>query len=322
MGKKTLYHPVSLHVIRGAAEYCGFQFGKIKQRWAVPETQQASYDLEIARMPGDLATSGTLLRIHHDLQECFMDDIEVSWVHMTQSGKWSCRLWVKLKRGDQDIEKLPVLPNPEPSIEPIYGGGGGGGGGQPDDMRSRPMLKRLREIVERNNYIVLDTETTGLKRPCEIIDIAIVDCSGVTLLNTLISPHDAISPFITSITGITQGMTYGFPNWTNVRPEVLDIIEGRDVLVYNATFDRHMMHCSDDMWSLPKREYKSESTNWFCIMECYAEYWGEWNEYHHSYRWQKLTDAMNQQGLFIQDAHRALGDVKMTMALIDHMIKP
>jgi len=130
MGKKTLYHPVSLHVIRGAAEYGGFQFGTIKQKWNDPEKRTARYDVEIKKMPGDLMKKGTLLRIQYELQNCFMDDIRVHWVHMTQSGQWACQLAVRISAEDS------LIPNPDPSIEPLPApsrrGGGGGGGGGPD----------------------------------------------------------------------------------------------------------------------------------------------------------------------------------------------
>lgn len=127
MGKKTLYHPVSLHVIRGAAEYCGFRFGAIKQKWNSLQNQEAEYTAEIVKMPDDMAKTGTLLGIHHALQSCFMDDIRVLWVHMTRSEKWSCQLIVSLIK-----EESPVLPNPEPGIEPLYSQPGGGGGGEVD----------------------------------------------------------------------------------------------------------------------------------------------------------------------------------------------
>ena len=39
-------------------------------------------------------------------------------------------------------------------------------------------------LKDPNNYVILDTETTGLY-PCEIVQIAILDLSGKTLLNTL-----------------------------------------------------------------------------------------------------------------------------------------
>jgi len=125
MGKTTLYHPISLYVIRGAAQYCGFEFGKIKQLFASVEGGRAVYTADITKMPRDLMKSGSLLRIHHDLQECFMDDIRIDWVHVKQSGLWSCKITVNLTNIDSQAS---LIPNPDPTIEPIHGGGGGGGG--------------------------------------------------------------------------------------------------------------------------------------------------------------------------------------------------
>lgn len=118
MGKTTLYHPISLLVIRGAALYCGWAFGKIKRLEVDNNRCTATYSAEIVKMPGDLAKNGTLLRIHHDLQECFMDDIRIRWVHMTQGGKWTCKIDVAVRHFETDIAAAP-LPNPEPGIEPI-----------------------------------------------------------------------------------------------------------------------------------------------------------------------------------------------------------
>lgn len=138
MGKTTLYHPISLHVIRGAAEYCGFAFGKIKQLNSNAEEGRAVYTADVLKMPGDLMKTGTLLGIHHDLQECFMDDIRIDWVHMKQSGTWSCKITVYLKNAaDSDV---PLIPNPDPTIEPIHRENGAmkrskpgaGGGGEVD----------------------------------------------------------------------------------------------------------------------------------------------------------------------------------------------
>lgn len=97
MGKVTLYHPVSLHVIRGAAEYCGFQFGKLKQMYADPENLAARYEATIQRVPPEFLDKSNSV-IQEALQQCFMDDIRVHWVHNTKSGVLACYLQVKLNK--------------------------------------------------------------------------------------------------------------------------------------------------------------------------------------------------------------------------------
>jgi len=97
MGKKTLYHPVSLHVIRGAAEYCGFQFSRLYQRKADPEELTASYIAEIVGIPTD-ASQWPLWRIFAALTNCFMDDIRVVGIWHTDAKVLMCQLDVALNR--------------------------------------------------------------------------------------------------------------------------------------------------------------------------------------------------------------------------------
>ena len=51
-------------------------------------------------------------------------------------------------------------------------------------------------------------------------------------------------------------------------------------------------------------------------MKQYAKYNGKWNGKRRSYVWHKLGDAVLQEGLTVENAHDAVGDVKMTLALI------
>lgn len=53
MGKKTLYHPVSLYVIRGAFDQHGYVLGRIKQTFCSVERGTASYRIEITSWQGD-----------------------------------------------------------------------------------------------------------------------------------------------------------------------------------------------------------------------------------------------------------------------------
>ena len=54
-------------------------------------------------------------------------------------------------------------------------------------------------------------------------------------------------------------------------------------------------------------------------MQAYAELHGEWSEEKGRYRWQKLSTAAQQQGVKVENAHRALGDCLMTLGLVRAM---
>lgn len=180
-------------------------------------------------------------------------------------------------------------------------------------------LQALKEAVARNNWVILDTETTGLTTG-EIVQIAILGQNGV-LLDSLCKPQYGIPLEASRIHGITEDMVADAPTFDLLAPTIQQLLQGKDVIVYNATYDRKMLHQSAEAVGIAKIDWKTFS-NWVCAMLAYAEFWGDFNEYYGNYRWQKLTRAMEQQGLEISQAHNALGDCLMTMQLVDLMTAP
>ncbi len=83
--------------------------------------------------------------------------------------------------------------------------------------------------TDRNlkNYIVIDTETTGLSHYSnEIIEIAAIRIENgkiVDQFQTLIKPHNVISPSITRITGITNEMVKNSPDILDVLPDFINL---------------------------------------------------------------------------------------------------
>lgn len=176
------------------------------------------------------------------------------------------------------------------------------------------FLKMLRS----GNYVVLDTETTGLEDG-EIVQIAIVHSSGDVLLDTLVKPKRPIPADATRIHGITNEMVKDAPTWEQVRDLVAHEIMGEHVVIYNAVYDRKMMHKSSERWGLPKTEWKEMAAFW-CAMEMFAAVYGEWNEYRGNFRWQKLATAADYYNIPSQgQAHTALADCLTTLAVCKAM---
>jgi len=91
MGKTTLYHPVSLNVLRGALEYGGFTVGKFRQHNADREGMFASYQVEIKTWPIEHdEVSPEKLKVY--LNNCFASDVDVVSVWVTRSGKRIARI--------------------------------------------------------------------------------------------------------------------------------------------------------------------------------------------------------------------------------------
>jgi DNA polymerase-3 subunit epsilon len=180
-------------------------------------------------------------------------------------------------------------------------------------------LEAFKSMVKRGGFVVLDTETTGLTDG-EICQIAIINDSGAILLNSYVKTVKPIPAEAQRIHGITDEMVASAPGWAAIAPRVKEILSGKDVIIYNAVYDRRkMMHKSAEHAGMEKIEWKDFARFW-CAMEAYAEYNGDWNDYHQSYRWQKLTDAVRQQRVTVDaKAHDALGDCLMTLSVIKKM---
>ncbi|KKM97299.1 hypothetical protein LCGC14_1169440 [marine sediment metagenome] len=180
------------------------------------------------------------------------------------------------------------------------------------------QLKTFLDMVKRQDYLVLDTETTGLKN-AEICQIAIINHTGEILLNTLVQPTKPIPHEAWRIHGISDEMVADAPPWGIVGQAAWVILSEHDnLVVYNAKFDRHMLYSSDEHVGVQKQLWK-ERISWHCAMENYAEFYAHWCQRRQSWKWQTLTNAAVQMSLDINNAHSALGDCQTTLALIQAM---
>jgi len=176
-----------------------------------------------------------------------------------------------------------------------------------------PFLKMLRSKF----YIVLDTETTGL-HDGEICEIAIMSSHGEILLDTLVKPVNPIPQEATAIHGITNEMVSDAPTWSYIHSRVVSILTRRNVVVYNAFYDRKMMHLTSEKSGLAKMAW-TQIADWWCAMEAFSQVYGKWDDYHGNFAWQSLSNAAKYYGIPVDNAHRALGDVKMTLAVCRKM---
>lgn len=59
------------------------------------------------------------------------------------------------------------------------------------------------------NALILDTETTGLgddAEVAEVVELAVIDCAGAVLLDTLVRPSGRVPAEAAAIYGITDAM--------------------------------------------------------------------------------------------------------------------
>ncbi|MBO1563422.1 3'-5' exonuclease [Yersinia pseudotuberculosis] len=171
----------------------------------------------------------------------------------------------------------------------------------------------------KRNYLILDTETTGLGNDAEIIEISIIDCTGKILLDTLVKPLKAIPAEVTAIHGITNEMVADAPTWRDIHYQFMTLTNARTLLIYNALFDSRLIFqtAAANNCPVPEKKYIFDAE---CVMESYAKYYGQWDQKRNKFKWQRLSNAAEQQGVAIDGTpHRALADCKTTLGIIRAM---
>ena len=174
------------------------------------------------------------------------------------------------------------------------------------EVKDRAILWAKNKLAARGNYVILDTETTGLKRNDVVLEIAVIDLDGNELFNSRIKPtkRKRISPDATAIHGIKMTDLQDCPTFAEIKDELENIIAGRTVLIYNAEYDEKLIDqtCEQDECSYFRMRYD-------CVMIPYSGFIGRWSDYHYDYTFQRLPGG----------DHSAIGDCRATLKVIHKM---
>lgn len=177
-----------------------------------------------------------------------------------------------------------------------------------EDAR-KDATKWAQDLLARDpsTWVILDTETTGLSNKDQVVQVAAIDGAGNVLLdNVLIKPTIRIPHGASQIHGITDETVKDAPSFLEVWPDIYKMLDGKLLVIYNAEFDLRMMvqsgQAHDDYLVM-------FACDWSDAMNEYANWCGEWSDYHGSFRWQRLPSG----------DHSALGDCRAVLALINRM---
>lgn len=164
--------------------------------------------------------------------------------------------------------------------------------------------------------IYLDTETTGFEVNDVVIEVAVLDTDGSLIFHSLVKPVKPIPPQASAIHGITDEMVAFAPSWQQVWPEFVRAVAGRVAGFYNAEFDLRLLEQSCKLNGFPW-EYPFQDD--FCVMELFAQHYGDWDTRRMKYRWQNLATAGRFFNLPKQNQHRAKDDALLTKLVLEKM---
>jgi DNA polymerase-3 subunit epsilon len=189
------------------------------------------------------------------------------------------------------------------------------GAGAPHSRLSRNAADRRKSIewsrallAAPSQWVVLDTETTGLGLTDEVIQVAVVAPDGSALLDSLVRPASRgdIPAQASAIHHITIEMLIGAPTFAQLAPTLEAAVAGKRIVAYNAEYDRRLLRQTALLSG-----GRAPQAPWECAMIAYSRFVGEWDSHKNDYRFQRLPSG----------DHSAAGDCRATLKLIEQMAR-
>jgi DNA polymerase-3 subunit epsilon len=127
-------------------------------------------------------------------------------------------------------------------------------------------------LWQRDDWVAVDTETTGLGDTAVVVEIAVRDRNRELLMceRVALPSGRRISAKAQQIHGINSAALKNAAPWPEVRERFQAAVAGRRCLAYNAEFDERVVAQTDKAHGLvPLR------LQWLDLMESYSILWGE-----------------------------------------------
>ena len=174
-------------------------------------------------------------------------------------------------------------------------------------------------LIGRRDVLILDTETTGLHKNSEIVDLAIVDTTGRTVMDVPVMPQGYIPAGAAKVHGLTKARLKALVArpWPDHHGAFLSAIRSAAVVcVYNLAFDMRMLDQTMGRYGLDD-EGVVDQVSEICIMLDYAR----WRRIPHpwrrgDYKWHTLDQAYRHECGRAAQTHRALADCRMVLDLM------
>ncbi len=164
-----------------------------------------------------------------------------------------------------------------------------------------------RSLLSGGEFVVLDSETTGLGNPIDFVEVGVVSGQGEPLFDSLIEPSCPVDPRASRVHGHTAESLAGERRFLEVYPDLLDVLWAKRVVVYNASYDRRVWDAAVGRLGA-RAALAGDLAPWECAMRVFATYVGERSK-RGGYKNQKLPGG----------DHTAIGDARATLRLIERM---
>lgn len=180
------------------------------------------------------------------------------------------------------------------------------------------VIRWARDLLQRDDWLVLDTETTDLAENGGVmVEIGLLAPDGCVIFASLVNPLAEIAPEAQAVHGLTLAELADAPMFADLEPKLRTLVAGKTLVAYNKAFERGIL--INDLVRLYRPHVQAwdeamcqamtwaDAIDWQCAMEQYARFVGE--PHTSGYRYQRLPNA----------GHRVVEDGRATVTLLQRM---
>lgn len=167
------------------------------------------------------------------------------------------------------------------------------------------------KCLDIHNFVVLDTETTGMNARDEVIELAVVGMDGSVLYDSTFSPTVMVSPGAAAVNHLNNELLYYSPNFADEWQKIKASIGDKTILGHNLAFDKTMVRQTAQRYGINPNESD----------ELFKDYYDSWRiakKYidTKSYSLENLSHLL---GIKRKETHRACDDCIMTLEFLNRL---
>ncbi|MST88942.1 3'-5' exonuclease [Sharpea azabuensis] len=171
------------------------------------------------------------------------------------------------------------------------------------------MIPMTYSILDLDDCVILDTETTGLYKDDEVIELSVIDMLGNEIYHSLYHPQKRIGQAASRVNGITNPMLKDEPYFVNEWEAIKEAVGHRRIIGHNIAFDYRITLSTALRYHIPESEVKMLFRNMVDSRLIAKRYIKNVDNY-------KLSTLCEMFGITDPQKHRATYDCLMTLEFL------
>ena len=166
-------------------------------------------------------------------------------------------------------------------------------------------------LLDIDNFVVIDTETTGMTANDEVIELAVVDMDGTVLYDSTFCPITEVNPFASSVNHLTNECLCDSPEFTGEWSKIIAFIGNKKILAHNTKFDQRIIKQTLEKYNMDSSVVDSLFTNCYDSVSIARKYLDL-----PSYSLENIAHSL---GIIRAESHRAADDCIMTLEVLTRL---